>query len=154
MLIRYSLPIGLKTCWTRSRSADSSSLTTLSTSMGDVATERIVRGHGQRTSLRRADERLDLGAERAGRRVVIGRCDPDDHPVAPGSGGDGRRGGDVDVRLGELRRRVGDRAHTIVALDEKRPLGLAERDSRLLGCLPERRSVLRNEIDLRLATPG
>src|SRR5687767_8103816 len=40
MLIRYSLPIGLNTCWTRSRSADSSSARTVATSEGETVTGR------------------------------------------------------------------------------------------------------------------
>jgi hypothetical protein len=50
--------------------------------------------------------------------------------------------------LRELRRGVGNRAHPVVALDQKGPLRLAERDAGLVGSLPERLRVFRNEIDL------
>src|SRR5918996_1725023 len=86
--------------------------------------------------------------------LVVGRRHPEDHPVTPRPGGDGSRGGDVDVRLGQLLGSVGDRADAVFTLDEKRPLDLAQRHARLLGRGPKRLGILRHEIDLRPAAAG
>jgi GNAT superfamily N-acetyltransferase len=91
-----------------------------------------------------------LRTKRVGRPLVIGSRDPEDHPVATRSRARRRGGRDVDVRLPEPRHGVGDRSHTIVALDHKRPLRLAERHAGLLGGGSQRFRVLRDEIELRL----
>ena len=62
-----------------------------------------------------------LGTKRAGGPLEVGGSHPQDHPAAPRAGAGRRTGRDVDVRLRELRRRVGHGAHAVVALNEKPP---------------------------------
>jgi hypothetical protein len=116
---------------------------------------RPPKGFGPRTASGFCLAEPERGPPAARRTQRLGRplgcCDPDDHSEAPRAGAGGRCGGEIDVRLRELRRGVGNRAHAVVALGEKRALRLAKRDAGSLGGLSERGRVFRNEIDLRLA---
>src|SRR5918996_4456572 len=79
-----------------------------------------------------------LCTERGCRPLVVRRRHPEDHPVAARSRSGRRDRGDVDAGLRELRRRLGNGAHAVVALDQEGALPLAERHAGLPGRLLER----------------